>query len=180
MLGQLLRAWQPRGRQPLPLEFRLQSPLQVVAAARSAQGQQAQARAQLLQARPVVLTVVDLQDAALQSESPQPGLQQSGLQQSELQRLLAQQLQSQSQSLTFRQSLLASELANSAYSASRSVQAPRMHCARRVLAMSMALQEQPPQAQLFQRQQTRSVLVGRMPTRLGRAVRTQAQLAALH
>ena len=93
MLAQLLRAWQPRGRQPLPLEFRLQS-LQVVAAARLAQGQQAQAREQLHQARPVVLTVMGLQDAALQSESSQPelrhpDLQHPELQHPELQRLLA-------------------------------------------------------------------------------------------
>ena len=101
MLAQLLRAWQPRERQPLALAFRLLS-LQVAAAARSAQPQQA---------RPVVLTGVDLRDAALQSESSQPELrhpelQNPDLQHPELQRLLAQQMQSQS--LTFQQSLLAS------------------------------------------------------------------------
>ena len=83
------------------------------------------------------------------------------------------------QSLTLLQSRLASELARSARSASRSVQAQAMHCARPELATSMALQELPPQAQMFRQRQACSVLVVRAPTRLVQAVRTQEQLAAL-
>lgn len=50
-----------------------------------------------------------------------------------------------------------------------------MHCARRELATSMALQELSPQAQMFQRQQACSVPAVRAPTQLVQAVRTQEQ-----